>query len=543
VGGRGLRLRAVTAAVVALLLGASPASAAPPLYNESEDCIRTASASTPLPPAVAGQSFEIRRRPGVSAAVATQIQNDLISRDVQARLNAGLGSNPLGFPDRPIPIFLVPGKFDEDGNQGATSETCELSLVEAIVSRTDYDPQERSSTAAHELFHAYSSGVPPTTGRPTVTWWEEAAATWSEQKVGFNEQSDYDTPWMNIPELALSDRRRTHEYGMWRFVQFLDDHGYIGPVGGAWPLHRDMISGYGTPSVVNQKLQSELASRGTTLADELAMFWGDRLKTQPMHGPPLRPTSLRTVKIKPGTETVVPKAGPLKTWYKSYEAGNDVKRVTFHFQPNGDYPEGGQVWSAPSATESRRMLVDETVSFCVGADNGADLPWPQRGYPITFTNGNIDGNAISSEIEITAQKESVQCGSTPPNPACRILDLAPISSVFGAGRYPFYSSGDGTWRCVFVNNSDEQEVDLILRKEPRTTPINRLRRLFRQALAEGGFREIAPGDVAGIRTEQLEETTVSSVLMLVGRKVIFLNVYHSSEGKAIEAARVVADVA
>ncbi len=31
--------------------------------------------------------------------------------------------------------------------------------------------------------------------------------------------------------------------------------------------------------------------------------------------------------------------------------------------------------------------------------------------------------------------------------------------------------------------------------------------------------------------------------MLVGRKVIFLNVYHSSEGQAIEAARVVAAVA
>ena len=31
--------------------------------------------------------------------------------------------------------------------------------------------------------------------------------------------------------------------------------------------------------------------------------------------------------------------------------------------------------------------------------------------------------------------------------------------------------------------------------------------------------------------------------MLVGRKVILINVYHSSEGKAIEAARVIAAVA
>jgi hypothetical protein len=531
------------AAVVALLLATAPASAAPALYNESADCIRASTPAAVLPPAVAGQSFEIRRRPGVSVAVATQIQNDLISRDVQARLNAGLGTNPNGFPDRRIPIFLVNGKFDDDGDQGATSETCELSLVDAIISRTDYDPLERSSTAAHELFHGYSAGVPPTENRPTSTWFEEAAATWSEQKVGFNEEDQYDEPWMNLPELALSDRRGNHEYAMGRFVQWLDDRGYIGPTGGPWPLVRDMIAGYGNQAAVNAKLKSELESRGTTLADELAMFWGDRLKAQPTHGPALKPTNLRTVRISPGTRTFEPKAGPLKTWYKSFEVAGDVKRITFHFQPNGDYPEGGQAWSAPSATESRRMLVDETISFCVGTDNGADLVFPQRGYPITFTNGNTTGNAIGTEVEITAQKESVQCGSTPPNPACRILDLAPISSVFGAGRYPFYSSGQGVWRCVFVNNSDQQEVDLVLRREPRTTPINQLRRRFRQALAEGGFREIGPGDVAGIHYDVVEETTVGTVLMLVGRKVMLINVYHSSEGQAIEAARVIAAVA
>jgi hypothetical protein len=527
---------------VTALLAAGPASAAPGIYDDSADCVRTNLPSTLVPP-TPGQSFEIRRRPGISAAVGTQIQNDLLSHDVQGLLNAGLGSNPLGFPDRRVPIFLVSGKFDEDASEGATSETCSNASVQAIVSRTDYDRMERASTAAHELFHAYSAGVPPTTGRPQNTWWEEAAATWSEQKVGFNEQTKYDTPWMNIPELALSDRRGNHEYAMWRFVQWLDDRGYVGPAGGSWPLLRDMIAGYGDRAAVNQKLKTELESRGTTLADELAMFWGDRLKAQPAHGPGLKPTPLRTVKIKPGTETVVPGVGPLKTWYKSYTVGDDVKRVTFHFQPNGDYPEGGQIWAAPSATESRRMQVDETVSFCVGADNGSDLVWPQRGFPVTFTNGNTTGNAIRSEIEITAQKESVQCGSTPPNPACKLLDLAPISSVFGAGRYPFYSAGDGTWRCVFVNNSDQQEVDLILRKEPRSTPINQLRRRFRQALAQSGFREIAPGDVAGVHTEVLEETTVSSILMLVGRKVIFLNVYHTSEDRAIEAARVVAAVA
>jgi hypothetical protein len=526
-----------------VLLAAGPATAAPGagIYNESADCIRTNSSSTLVPPAVAGQSFEIRRRSGVSAAVGTQIQNDLISHDVQARLNAGLGSNPLGFPGRPVPIFLVPGKFDSDGNKGDTSETCSDGSVEAIIVRTDASQQRRASSAAHELFHAYSSGVPPTTGRPDTAWWEEASAAWSQHKNGFNEPGDgWSKPWIHLPEEPLNSRREDHEYGMWRFVQFLDDRGFIGPVGGAWPLQREVIAGYGN---VDQALQAGLASRGTTLADELAMFWGDRLKAQPLHGPTLRPTSLRTVKIEPGTTTVVPRAPPLQTWYKHYEVADNVKRVTFHFEPNGAAGEGAQTWAAPSATESRRMQVDETISFCVGTDNGADLVWPTRGFPITFTNGNISGGRLKSEIEITAQKESVQCGSPPPNPACKLLVRAPISEVFGAGFFPFYSAGDGIWRCVFVNNSEQQEVDLMLRKEPRSTPINQLRRRFRRALAESGFREIAPGDVAGVHTEVLEETTVSSILMLVGRKVIFLSVYHSSEGKAIEAARVVAAVA
>ena len=110
-------------------------------------------------------------------------------------------------------------------------------------------------------------------------------------------------------------------------------------------------------------------------------------------------------------------------------------------------------------------------------------------------------------------------------------------------KYPFYSGGDGVWRCIYVNNAETQEVDTILRKEPRSTNINQLRRRFRQALAQGGFRKIAPGDVAGIQTTNLEDTVVHSILMLVGRKVIFLDVYHASEGQAIEAARLVAGVA
>ena len=149
-------------------------------------------------------------------------------------------------------------------------------------------------------------------------------------------------PEIQLPERALSDRTSDHEYAMWRFVQFLDDRGYIGPAGGAWPLEREVIAGYGN---VNQALESGLKSRGTTLADELSMFWGDRLKAQPMHGPALRPTELRTVKVAPGTTTVTPKAGPLKTWFKNYKVANEVKRVTFHFEPNGG-TEGGQVWGA-----------------------------------------------------------------------------------------------------------------------------------------------------------------------------------------------------
>jgi len=353
VGGRGRLTGTFAAGITVALLAAGPATAAPGAgpYNEPADCIRTNISATLVPP-TAGQSFEVRRRPGVSAAVGTQIQNDLLSHDVQARLNAGLGSNPLGFPPRPVPIYLVPGKFDDDGDEGVTEKTCSDGSVEAIVSRTDDAPIERASTAAHELFHAYSAGVPPTSGRPRTTWWEEAAATWSEQKNGFNEQSQFDNPEIQLPERALSDRTRDHEYAMWRFLQFLDDRGYMGPVGGSWPLVQEVISGYGT---VNQTLEAGLKSRGTTLADELAMFWGDRLKAQPMHGPALRPTELRTVKVEPGTTTVVPKAGPLKTWYKSYKVGNDVKRVTFHFEPNGNAAEGGQTWAAPSATESRLM--------------------------------------------------------------------------------------------------------------------------------------------------------------------------------------------
>ncbi len=162
---------------------------------------------------LAGQSFEIRRRPGVSAAVGAQIQNDLISHDVQARLNAGLGSNPLGFPDRPIPIFLVPGKFDSDGDQGRHLGDLLRQLRSRRSSRgPTTTPQERASTAAHELFHAYSAGVPPTTGRPVRHWWEEASATWSEQKNGFNEPDKYEQPVDPPPGARPQRPQGNHEY-------------------------------------------------------------------------------------------------------------------------------------------------------------------------------------------------------------------------------------------------------------------------------------------------------------------------------------------
>ena len=533
-GGRGRLTGVLAAAFAALPLAAVPAAASD-VFNEAGSCTHTDRPSRLVTP-TAGQSFEVRMRPGVANSVGAQIQADLVAHNVQANLNAGLGSNPLGFPNRPIPIFLVPGDFDSDGNAGDTSYTCSDKSVEAIVVRTDDPPKARAATAAHELFHAYSAGVPPTTGRPGTAWWEEASAGWSEQKNGLPEPKEFDSPWMQRPGVPLDSRTSDHEYGMWRFVQFLDDRGYVGPTGGPWPLEREVIAGYAN---VNDTLASSLGSRGTSLADELAAFWGDRIKAKPMHGPPLHPTPAQTVTLRTGTTTVSAKAKPLATWFRNYKVADGVKRVTFHFEPEGD----GQFWGAPSAFESRRFQTDDVISFCVGADNGADLVWPKRGFPVTFTNGHTSGAQITGKIEITAQRDSEQCGGTPSNPACKLLAEAPVSALFGSGTYPFYSGSDGTWRCIFVNRAETQEVDAVLRKAPPGQSLKQLRKQMKQSLAQGGFKPIRAGDVAGIITSTTEDSVIHTVLMLVGRRIILLDVWNASEAEAIEAARLVAGVA
>jgi hypothetical protein len=167
-------------------------------YNEAGFCVRTGVNATPLPAAV-GTSFEIRRLAGVSAGTASDVQNALVSRSADSRFRNGLDSRPRNDPAR-IRLFLSSTNFDASRDLGITAPTCSDRSIDGMVVRTNTDTDFRS-TAAHELFHAYSFwGIAK--GAVQVPWFEEAAATWATGKLGFPR-------WRSMTTSSNTRRRST----------------------------------------------------------------------------------------------------------------------------------------------------------------------------------------------------------------------------------------------------------------------------------------------------------------------------------------------
>ena len=147
-------------------------------------------------------------------SVGAQIQANLVAHNVQASLNAGLGFNLLGFPKfgLRIPIFLVPGDFDSDGNAGDNVvHVLRGHPVEAdTVVRTDDPPKARAlRRPLDELFHAYNSACAPlTTGRPGYgLGGKRRLSAGQSRSNGLPEPEEFDSLWMqptwvrNLPPL------------------------------------------------------------------------------------------------------------------------------------------------------------------------------------------------------------------------------------------------------------------------------------------------------------------------------------------------------
>lgn len=172
----------------------------------------------------------------------------------------------------------------------------------------------------------------------------------------------------------------TYRCAMSRFIQFLDTKGFelTGP---SWPLHRTVIPAY--PSGASASLNQRLTAQGTSLGEQAAAFWGDRLNKEPLHGPQLRLASKisNQIEIDPGTTEVPISAKALHTRLFDFKLKKNVQRVEFEFEiPGGS---GGYFWGLANPDASQRFLNDESRSTrATSRESGRSAtartgsPWP-----------------------------------------------------------------------------------------------------------------------------------------------------------------------
>jgi hypothetical protein len=500
-----------------------PAGARAP-FNAAGKCIDLTDPNTPLPPPEPRSkgNFQIRLLSGVPRSVGEGLQQALVSHRVSPILHAGLGSEPRNDP-RPIPILLTAGNFNAAADFGDTGPVCQNRSLTAMVLRTNVAADVLASTAAHELFHAYSFGL---LYQDHNTWWEEASATWSPARAGFPEDELFDFA-LQFPNRALDTLRpNEYRYAMSRFVQFLDDRGLLGEP--AWPLQREVITGYRVPGTT-KALAEALARRVRTqnpLGALLAAFWGDRLRIKPAHGDgQLRPSPANSKRlvIEPGTSTVTAGAtDPLHTRLLNFVLADAVKRVEFEFDPGEGY-----FWGGVGADDVRRFFADDSVTFCVGGGSAGELDWPPLSntageyFPVTFTNGNRAGAGITGEITIHAQTDADQCQPpTPDNRACKVLSKASVSGLLGPGSFPFHSQhrdGDAAiWICFYTGSQGEVNFNLA-RSFNRSA--QEVRRGVRRQIEQLGLERLDAGDLAGIGSFTDDDgKTFGIVVMAVGRE-------------------------
>jgi hypothetical protein len=385
--------------------------------NEQLNCIDSNAASQVVPPPAPPNTFAIHVWGSLPLLAGEGIQRQLLSHRVAKRLIDGLGVTPRNYP-RLVPVFLVNGT-----QEGITSDFCDGSANDAVVAAIGGSVAEGAEVVAHELFHAHSGRIAP---RGAYPWFEDLGAEWSTWKAGLLKTPTEFEVFLQFPNRAPDTLDPDgYRYGMWRFLQFLDDRQLVVAGGGSWPLIRSVVSS--PPAAGTATLNQFLVSRGTSLGAELAAFWGEHLKVRPQRPPHIKPVVRNSsrVDIRPGQDTYTVASQPLHTNLIEFRLTDSVKRVEFEFEP----PADSYFWGLTAPNESREFKHGESVSFCVGAEHDEDLKWPGH-FPVTFTNGIVSANSLLGTVKIHAQSDAEHCGQ-PTNRACLVLSSAGARGLLG----------------------------------------------------------------------------------------------------------------
>lgn len=391
-----------------------------------------ASAPGKIVPALAAphDTFELRTYGAVPPIFGQAVQRLLVSHNVVGRLNDGLGARPRGYPQARAPIYLNAGE-----PRGMTNVFCDGSPRDASTVPVDGGVRDTAATVAHELFHVYSGGL----ATPSSAFWiEDAGSEWAVWRAGLLEEPSYPEIFLQFPNVAADTMVPDgYRYGMWRFIQFLDDRGLV-VEGASWPILRAAVAA--EPAMV-QAMDQFLRARGTSFGEELARFWGEHLKEKPPRPPTLRPTGKNStvLTVDPGNSDVKTFARGIHTSLTDFKVAAGVRRVEFEFEP----PPNTHYWGLYEANGSKRFNFGDTISFCVGGGDDDDLGWPGH-FPVTFTNGSLLPSAVEGKIKVFAQTQTDQCKAAPTNRACRVLKAAGAEALFGPPALHGFAGHTGT---------------------------------------------------------------------------------------------------
>ena len=508
-----------------------PVRALSPAWNAGSGCIDTMAPGQTLPPPDLAP-FEIRIVGNVTVAQGESLQAALISHNVWNVLRSGLAFKPRVDPGR-LTIVLTSGAMP-DGTLGLVTKTCHDDSYDAALISAAQAPTLRDQVAAHELFHAFSSGRASSPAALQTNWWEEASASWSVAKAGLPEWTLHDNN-LQFPNQAIDNfDEYAYQYAMSRFVQFLDDHGFV-TAGPAWPLQREVIAKYPNPTA---ELSERLDAANTDLGEQVAAFWGDRIRDNPLHGPSLEvgANGTRFLEIDPLLVEVPIKAERLHTKMIEFTLDDNVSRVELEFHT----PPGGTFWAAVEPNRSQRFVEGDSVAFCVGGGGVDELKWPVT-LPVTFTNGNLAPGEVKGTIDVHAQRNAEQCsgGGAPNNRACQVLRDAGVSNIFGDGQYPFSNSITDedlrAWICFYEGTSTEVNFNLY---HYRDLTAKQVRKNVQRQIDSLNLRKTEVGDLGGVGTKNIDGKPADVLVAATGREAIFLIVGPAGEGtRTLKLAR------
>lgn len=299
----------VTAVAGSVGLNSVPAGATGTLWSQIGTCINSVPSGYHVGASYVSGDLVKVLAPTSLAARADALAVQLRTRTVAGKYASRLGISTLGAPGQPKPFLLVLDPYleaSDPGVAGIEARLCSASPWEAALIDPSVTPTSDAlyAAAAHELFHAAQSAVD---GNQDSTWLIEATAEWAASTFG------YTTPQTYIPEVTSHPNRpidsydssgegsSSHQYGAWAFIHWLIQRGHLG-----WSGLRSLFMQ--TNHVVDHTALLRTEVGGVTFDNDVASFWGDRVRIHPEgEGPPGAVTALP---VGTGTTTRTVAAAP-----------------------------------------------------------------------------------------------------------------------------------------------------------------------------------------------------------------------------------------